>query len=275
MGGCLKDPYHIEVDPAVQPVIHAPREIPLAFQDRVRSELMRMEGLRIIAKVDKPSARVSSMVIVEKPNGDLRICLDPRDLNAAIRREHYRLPTIDDETSKVTGATHFSVLDARYSFWQIYLDEASSNLCVFNTPYGRYKFLRMPFGIRSAPEVFQKRVTQIFGDLPGVTCYIDDILAWGSTKIEHDIRLQQVLAKAAAANLRFNRDKCKFDIPEIKYLGHVVSSVGVHVDTDKVRAITEMASPKNRKELQTFLGMVTFLAECLPNLNQCRGFTVI
>lgn len=139
---------------------------------------------------------VNLIVVIEKPNSDLRICLDFRDLNTAICREHYRLPTIEDVTSRVAGRKQVTVLDAKHSFWQILLDDDSSKLCVFNTQYDRYKFCRMPFGISSAPEVFQKRVTQIFGDLPGVSCYIDDILVWGNTKAEHVERLQHVLARA-------------------------------------------------------------------------------
>lgn len=158
------------------PVVHAPRKIPLALQDRVKPELMRMVQLGIIAKVDKPSSWVNCMVVVEKPGGSLRLCLDPRELNSAIKREHYQLPTIDDVTNQLSGATIFSSLDASCSFWQIPLDEESSNLCAFNTPLGRYKFCCMPFGIKSAPEVFQKRITQLFCDIPGVSVYIDDIL---------------------------------------------------------------------------------------------------
>jgi hypothetical protein len=156
--GCLDSTYHIEIDRSVPPVVHPPRKVPVAMREKVQKELCRMEKLGIIEVVEEPTDWVNSMVTVAKPDGSLRICLDPRDLNKAIRREHYQLPTIDEITSKLAGAEYFSVLDASSGFWQVCLDAESSKLCTFNTPFGRYKFLRLPFGINSAPEVFHRTV---------------------------------------------------------------------------------------------------------------------
>lgn len=116
------------------------------MKERLKTELTRMEKENIIAKVDYPTDWVNSMVVKEKPNGRLRICLDPSDLNKAVKREHYQLPTVEEITSTLKGAKHFSVLDANSGFWQIPLDKESSDLCCFNTPFGQYKFLRLPFG---------------------------------------------------------------------------------------------------------------------------------
>ena len=109
-----------------------------------------MEAMNVITKVDEPTEWVSSLVIVEKKNGNLRICLDPRDLNKAIMREHYKLPSREEIASQFTGAKIFSKLDASSGFWQVQLDDASSRLCTFITPFGRYRFLRLPFSISSA-----------------------------------------------------------------------------------------------------------------------------
>ena len=97
---------------------------------------------------------MSSLVVVEKPNGKVRLCLDPRDLNKAIQREHYPMQTVEEVVTELSGAKVFSVLDATSGFWHIKLDEKSSELLTFNTPFGRYQYLRMPFGINSAPEIF-------------------------------------------------------------------------------------------------------------------------
>ena len=126
---------------------------------------------KILTKVDKPTDWVSSLAIVEKPNGNLRLCLDPKDLNNNIKREHY----------------HIS------GFWQIELDQESAELCTFNTPFGRYFFNRLPFGIHSASEVFHKYMTEMLENVQGAISYIDDILVYGKTKDEHDVRLRQVL----------------------------------------------------------------------------------
>ena len=144
----------------------------------------------MIVKIEEPTQWVNPIVIVEKPNGKLRICLDPRDLNTAVMREHYQLPTVEEITCRLSEAKYFTVLDASSGFWQLKLDEASTRLCTFNTPFGRYRFLRLPFGINSAPEVFHRTVRQLFEGIEGVETYIDDLLVWGETKELHDCRLR-------------------------------------------------------------------------------------
>ena len=155
--GTLPGEYHIQVDATVPPVVHAPRKVPVALRETVKTELTRMVADGIIAPVTEPTKWVSSMVVARKKNGSVRICLDPRDLNKAIRRPHYPLPTLEDVATRLTDAKVFSVLDAKSGFWQVKLDEESSFLTTFNTPFGRFRWLRMPFGITSAPEEWQRR----------------------------------------------------------------------------------------------------------------------
>ena len=119
---------------------------------------------------------------VLKPDGSLRVCLDPTELNKAIKREHYALPTAPEIFAKLTHSRVFSTLDATSGFLQLELDKESSNLTTFATPFGRYKFLRLPFGISSAPEVFHRTVSEIFSDIKGVEIYIDDLLIHAPTK---------------------------------------------------------------------------------------------
>ena len=152
-----------------------------------------MEKLKVIERVYEPTEWVNSMVTIIKPNGKLRICIDPRNLNKAIKREHYPMKTIEEIASRMPNATTFSVLDASSGFWQVKLDEPSSKLCTFNTPFGRYKFNRLPFGISSAQDVFQAVTSEMFEDIEGVEVIVDNILVWGSTVEEHDARLERVL----------------------------------------------------------------------------------
>ncbi|XP_060083295.1 uncharacterized protein LOC132562561 [Ylistrum balloti] len=140
-----------------------------------------------------PTDWVNSMVTVTKPNGKIRICLDPRDLNTAIKRQHYPMLTIEEIVAWIPEAKYFSKLDATSGFWQLQLDEPSSKLCTFNTPFGRYRFLRMPFGLNSAPEVFQSVMSNMVEDIDGAEAIVDDILVWGKSVEEHDRRLQEVL----------------------------------------------------------------------------------
>jgi hypothetical protein len=141
----------------------------------------------VTVPIQQPTDWVNSMVIVEKRrNKSLRICLDPRYLNKAIRREHYHMPTLEDVTVKLAGAKYFSVLDAKSGYWQIKLDGESAKLTTFNTPFGRYHFTRLPFGIHSSQDVFQKKVDEIYEGLNGVAAIVDDILVFRKTQEEHD-----------------------------------------------------------------------------------------
>ena len=167
--GCIKNViHHIKLDKNARPVVHPPRRVPITLRSRVKDELDRMEALGVAERVPEPSDWVNSMVTVIKPNGKLRICIDPRDLNKAIKREHFPTKTVEEVVARMPNAKIFSVLDASSGFWQIELDQESSKLCTFNTPYGRYRFKRLPFGICSAQDVFQDVMSEIFSGIEGV-----------------------------------------------------------------------------------------------------------
>ena len=146
----------------------------------VKSELDAMVEKQVIVPVTEPTPWVSSMVVVQKKNNKLRIYLDPRDLNRAIMRSHYPLPTIEQVATRLNKAKIFTVLDAKTVFWQVRLDQNSSYLTTFNTPFGRYWWMRMPFGICSAPEVWQQWMNQLNEGLPGIEVIADDLLVCGS-----------------------------------------------------------------------------------------------
>ena len=142
------------------------------------------------------------MIAVRKPTGKLRICIDPKDLNQALKRPHYLTPTIKEILPHLSNAKVFSVLDAKDGFWQVKLEEESRYLTTFWTPFGRYRWLRMPFGISTAPEEFQRRQHKVFEDLPGIEVIAYYILVYGSGdtqeqgEIDHDRNLKGVLERA-------------------------------------------------------------------------------
>jgi len=173
--GKIKTEYTMKVKEDVEPVVATARKIPYAQREKVRAELGRMEKLEVIVKEDGPTDWVNPIIVVDKPNGKVRICMDPQRLNQALKREYYQIPTMEDISSRMSSAGYYSKLDASSGFYQIPLSEESSKLCTFATPFGRWRFKRMPFGISTAPEIFQRTMDMFFGDLEGVVCYEDDI----------------------------------------------------------------------------------------------------
>ena len=267
--GCVSNVvHHINIKPNVQPVVHPPRRVPVTIRSKVKTELQRMERLNVIEKINEPTEWVNSMAVVVKPNGKLRICIDPRDLNQAIRREYYPMTTIEEIVAHTPNAKIFSVLDASSGFWKIHLDNESARVCTFNTPFGRYMFKRLPFGISSAQDVFQRIMSEIFQDIEGVEVLVDDILVWTETEEQHDRILNEVLSRARSRNLKLNIEKSQIKCNEVRYAGHILSKTGLKPDPKKVEAITNICNPKNKEELQQFLGMVTYLAKFIPNYSQ-------
>ncbi|MCG8047630.1 MAG: RNase H-like domain-containing protein [Candidatus Thiodiazotropha endolucinida] len=266
--GCMPDTYSIKVDPSVKPVIHPPRKIPISMKEKVKSELKRMEAEGVIKKQTQPTDWVNSMVVVPKSNGKVRICIDPRDLNKAVLREHYPMKTIDDILMEIPEAKVFSKLDAVSGYWQICLSHDSEKLCTFNTPLGRYSFTRLPYGLKSAGEVYQRSVSNMVQDIEGCEAIVDDILIWGKDIEEHDRRLQKVLNRIREYNMKLNRDKCEFRKSSISYVGHILTGQGIKPDPEKVRAVKEMMPPTDVKGLQTYMGFVNYLAKFIPNMSE-------
>ena len=264
--GLLPGEIDIHVDPKVTPVIHPPRRIPVSLGSRLKSELDRMEKNDIICKVEVPTPWVNSLVLVEKPNGKLRVCLDPKDLNNAIQRPHYPMKTLEDILPQLSNASFFSKLDVTSGYWALCLTEKSSFLTTFNTPYGRYRNLRLPFGLNCSQDLFQSKIDECYSGLEGATAIVDDILIYGSTREEHDRNLRKVLETSRKKGIKLNRDKLEVGVTEVTYFGHVLTSEGVKADPNKVKAISDMPPPTNKSELQTVLGMINYMSKFAPNL---------
>ena len=265
--GCLPNECKIQVDESVPPVVSGTRKIPIKLRPRLKCELENMVKLSVIKKEEGPTDWVSSIVVVEKPNKTLRVCLDPKNLNRAVKRSHFQLPTLDEIASNLTGAKYFSKCDAKNGFWMLKLNEESSKLCTFTTPFGRYRFLRLPFGIKCAPEIFHREMNNIF-KMDGVEIYIDDIMIWGKTKEEHDERVQEVMKRAKENGVKFNKEKCLFGVEEIKFLGHTFSAQGMKPDESRIKAIIEIPIPVDKKELERFLGVTNYLSRFIPKYSE-------
>ena len=278
--GKLDGQYHIVTDESIRPVVHPPRRLLVAMTERVQRKLEEMVAANIIEQVDHPTDWVSSMLVVTKPSTEaegetkLRICLDPRDLNLAIKREHFPMPTIEEIATRLNGAKLFSVFDASNGFWQVELDDESSSLTTFNTPFGRYRWKRMPFGINSAPEVWQRKMREHIEGLKGVEVIADDfvIVGFGNRPAEwqtdHDRNVRAFLDRCRERNLKLNKKKARLRQQEVPFIGHILTREGLKPDPHKVEAIVGMPDPTDVQSLRRFLGMVNYLAKFLPRLSE-------
>ena len=236
---------------SVSPVVHAPRPVPVAIRHELKEQLDKLERCKIITKETEPTEWVNSMVCVGKKNGNVRICIDPTDLNKAIMREHYPMNTIDEVATRLHGSKYFTTLDANMGYYQIKLSDKSSKLTTFNTPYGRYRYLRMPMGARCSSEVFQREMEKHFWVMNGVEIVVDDILIHGKRLEEHNHRLRAVLEKARKINLKLNKKKFVFAQPEVNYVGHKLTGEGLKPTDERIAAILKMKEPENQSELST------------------------
>ena len=185
---------------------------------KVKSELERMEKLGVIRRVNVPTRWCTGMVVVPKPDGRIRICVDLTKLNQNVQRERHPIPSVDHTLAQLGGARIFSKLDANSGLWQVHLQEDSALLTTFITPFGRFCYNRLPFGITSVPEYFQKRMHEVLLGLEGVICMMDDILVYGCNQAEHDSRLMAVLECLKQARVTLNKDKCSFSVDRVTFL---------------------------------------------------------
>jgi hypothetical protein len=260
--------YEIKLDTDIKPVVHAQRRLPIELRHRVKHKLEAMEKGEILAKVHEPTEWVNSLLVETKPDNSLRICLDPTDLNRAIKREHYPVPVLDDIVPELAGSNLFTKLDAKDGYWHVKLDEKSSFLTTFNTPFGRYRYLRMPFGLRMSQDVFQRKIDEVYGPCNGAIGIADDVTVHGKGDAEHDLRLHETMERTRQANMCLNYDKVTVKQPSIKFFGNVYSADGIKSDPDKIAAIEALRPPETKSELRTFLGMVTYLQQFIPRLSE-------
>ena len=200
--------------------------------------------------VTEPTEWVSSLTYSRKSDGIICPCLDPHILNKAIICEHYKAPTLEEISHKLSSTTVFPKLDAKDGFWSIHLDTPSSYCTIFNTHKGCYRYLHMPFGLKMSKDVFQMCMDQITYRLPGIIAIHNDICVYGKTREEHNTNLLQLMKTASKNGVVFNSHKCSIRQLQITFYGAIFTSKGMKPNPMKIQALQDLPTPDNHKQLQ-------------------------
>ena len=271
--GKLPGECHLSIDPDYKdgPVSFGSRPLPAAMRELTKKQLDYLLANDIIDKVpaNVPTPWCSQMHVVHKPDGkNVRVCIDPKYLNKALLRETHPIKTIEDVVTKVEGSNYFSKLDANMGFFQIQLDYESQLLTTFATPWGRYRYKRLPMGITSAPEIYQRKIEEVFENIDKLSNIYDDVLLYTPDIEQHCNVLQRTLEVARENNLTFRLSKCRFAQPEVDYTGFILTNKGIKVQPEKIKAIVDMPQPETIDEVRTFLGMATYLSKHIEHFSE-------
>ena len=216
------------------------------------------------------SKAAAPVLLVRKPGGGLRFCVDYRDLNNITEKSRYPIPLISETLAKLAKAKWFTKLDVIHAFNRMRIKEGQEWLTAFNTRYGQFEYLVMPFGLCNAPSTFQSYINNSLREYLDyfVTAYLDDVLVFSETETEHIEQVLKVLRRLKERGLQLDIDKCEFSVSEVKYLGMFVGVNGVRMDPEKVTAILEWKTPASVKEVQSFLGFANFYRRFIERFSE-------
>ena len=265
--GSLRGEYDIKIDPNVAPVVQARRKVPIESREPIEAEIESLIQQDVLEEQIEPTPWVNSATYPMKPNGQVRVCLDCQPLNKAIIREHHKAPTVEEIAHELAGAQFFTKADAHKAFLQIHLTPRARLLTVFNWHKGRLRYKRMPFGAKMSQDVFQMRMDQILEKCPGVIGIHNDVVIHGKTREEHDANLVNFLNVCQEEGLTLNGKKLELRKEEITFFGALFTKEGMRPDPKKLQGIEDLTPPADKQQLQSFLGMVTYMGEFIPHLS--------
>ena len=259
----------VRIDPEASPKFHRARSVPFALREKVDKELKRLEEEGTIEPVEFSDWAAPIVAVLKSDKVSVRICGDFRvTVNPVSKFEQYPIPKVEDLFIRLAKGKLFSKLDLRQAYQQICLDEESKKVMVVNTQRGLFRYTRLPFGISSAPAIFQRVIESLLRGIDGVVAYIDDILISGPTESAHLATLAAVLSRLESAGLKLKQNKCTFLQDSVTFLGHRIDANGLHPLPDKVQAIKEAPKPRSVTELKAYLGLLTYYGKFMPNMSR-------
>lgn len=248
----------------------APRRLSYLEKEKVRIILDDLLEQQIIRPSN--SEFTSPIVLARKKDGSVRMCVDYREVNKITLRDNYPLPLIEDQIDSLHGKRFFSSLDLKDGFHHVRMSEESIKYTSFVTPLGQFEYLRMPFGLKNAPSVFQRYINSIFRELIDaneVQIYMDDILIATASLEEHMRILAEVFRLIKVHSLSLKLSKCKFVFEEIDYLGYRVSAAGIKPNPQTIEAVEGFPVPKSTRDVRSFLGLCSYFRKFV------QGFATI
>ena len=251
--GKLKDfQLKVPIDPEIPPVAQPIRRVPYHLRDKLSTKLDELVELDIIEKVGEPSSWVSPVVVVPKPSGDIRLCVDMRQAHMAVKRERFPIPTIDEVLQDLNQNKFFSKLDLTSAYHQIELSPESRDITTF--------------GVSCAPEMYQKVLHQVLQECDGAHNILDHVIVHAPTEEERDKRFENVVRVLSSRGLTLNRDKCQFKMSHLEFMGRVLSARGIGPADVKLKTVVDALELTNAAEVRSFLGLVNFTARFIPDL---------
>ena len=265
--GKLKDrAVQLHIDPNVTPVAQPMRRTPFSMRSKLEEKIKELIELDIIEPAQGPTPWVNPIVVVPKSGGDIRLCIDMRRANKAIRRARHPIPTVDEITQSISGSKVFSKLDLKWGYHQLELSPESREITTFATHCGLFRYKRLLFGVNSASEQYQYEIQTALAGIEGQENISDDIIVHGKDQKEHDLWLEKVIMRLKERGLALNAEKCQFSMDKLTFFGMVLSGNGISCTEEKVKAVKETREPRTVSETRSFLGLVNYCGRFIPNL---------
>uniref|UniRef100_A0A7I4YY53 RNA-directed DNA polymerase n=1 Tax=Haemonchus contortus TaxID=6289 RepID=A0A7I4YY53_HAECO len=271
LGRCTKTKATLQLKPDAHPIFKKKRPVPFAYVAALDEEIDRLLAEQVLSPVDY-SAWAAPIVVVKKSNGTLRLCADfSTGLNDALMLHQHPLPTPDDVFTKLNGGTTFTQIDFADAYLQIEVDDEAKELLTINTHRGLLRYNRLPFGVKSAPGIFQQIIDSMICGLEGCAAYLDDVIVTGRNIEEHVANLEALFKRISDYGFRVRVDKCNFLMPQLRYLGNIIDSTGRRPDPAKIEVIRKMPNPTDIGQVRSFLGMLNYYGHFISEMRQLRA----
>ena len=249
-----------------EPRVVSARRVPLHMEEKVNTTLDELQDLGILEPVDPGGVTNASPVVwVKRSGGRLRMCADYKvHVNAKIKTEDYPIPPIETIFGKTSGAKFFAKIDLSNAYWQITLDKESQEICTVNTTKGMFRVTRLQQGLKNASAIFQRTIEQVLKGLKGKVCYQDDILVFGTTDAELKKNYNAIVERLKGRGFTINEEKCTQFSRSLTFLGYEISEEGIKPDPKHVQKLRDMLPPNSKKEVEQFVGLVTYFGRMIP-----------